>query len=155
MALINNTLANGSVVVAINHCYDDNNGSWDEAVVWNGESTETVVYNGPYNSTTGDAEIDASRGQIDEAINYHRKQGDLGLRSRLPYVGCIVTLKRARKAPNRTPLKIVGYDEGGYNSRYNQKDPERIQVETEGGEVWVSVNCIDKVLLGKKPRWAN
>lgn len=146
------------VCVAADHCYDDSMGAYVVAYLWDGEKVtrEGGIYqNTDY--TSANATIEEKRAasvwlesNIDYSANYNKyAKCDT-------YVGCIVTLKRSRKAPNNVPVKVIDFIDGGYNSRFNSYESEKVVVETEQGERFtVSYGCIDTLVKGiqKFPYW--
>lgn len=66
------------------------------------------------------------------------------------FLGCIVTLKGSRKAPNKTPLTVIKFHEAYFDKRYNQHVTEKVTV-TDGVTSWdVSSNCIHELIKGVK-----
>lgn len=157
MASFNQSLPTGSVVVATEDKYNDNDGAYHLAYVWNGETVSIVNYSNGYNNVPYNAAVkDANPYQVEDAVNWWiNVRKDLSYRNGNPtFIGCVVTLQRSRKAPNKTPLKVINHELGGYNSYYMQHDPERVCVEHEGQAIWVSVGCIKEVVQGARPWWA-
>lgn len=70
------------------------------------------------------------------------------------HIGCTVVLSRSRKAPNKTPLKVVDFIDAHYDSRWNQHVDAKIAVDVEGVKVWVNKSCINAIIRGKAPYWA-
>lgn len=141
------------VVVAIDHCYNDNDGAYSIAFLWDGESvTSDCFANGHNQGRFDDVKVNASEQQKADAANWWQANKLQAHKEEL--IGCTVVLQRSRKAPNKTPLLVVNYDAGGYNARFNQYDPEQIAVNIDGAIVWVSIGCVKEVVKGKRPWWA-
>ncbi len=155
-------LFNTPVCVAVDHKYSDNNGSWSEFIFFDGQGFTTkggMYSNLAYNSYQVNATVKQLRKasiialkQAPEGYSYNRYAGNGGTDT---YVNCIVKLKRSRKAPNNTELKVIDWFDGGYNGQYNNYTPDQICV-TDGSQSWtVSASCIDEVVKGVKelPFW--
>lgn len=143
------------VIVAVDECYNDNNGAYQVAYVWDGESVSTLggMYdNTHYSVNCTDAEFAAAkawqRANTPETIPFNKYcYNRLGANT---FIGCIVKLARSRKAPNSVELKVTEFHESFYDSRYNQYVPERITV-TDGTSSWiVSSGCINELVKGVK-----
>ena len=153
MARFNDGLPAGSVVVGIDDRYNDNDGAYHLAHVWDGQSVIVHNYANGYNKGAYyDAEVNATVEQKMEAAEWWRDN----CKETENYWDCVVVLQRSRKAPNKVPLKVVSYDAGGYNGYYNQHDPEQIQVEIEkdADYAWVNASCVKQVIKGRDPFWA-
>jgi hypothetical protein len=152
-------------LIATDHKYSENNGAWNEYHCWNG--SEVVVIGGMYDHQdndreriTGDAtetELELARAWIlantEERPTYNKYC--YNMRGAYTYLYCVVTLARSRKAPNKTPLKVVEFFESYYDRKFNQQVAEKITV-TDGSTSWtVSSNCIDQLVKGTKklPFW--
>lgn len=145
-------LPENNVVVAIDECYSDNNGAWIDVISFDTVKKTLGNLGGIYSSCwVGRYTVNASKEEIAEAAEVYAASGLIGSK----YVGCIVELKRSKKAPNGVPLKIMDYDKGGYDGRYGCKNPERIAVDVDGIRVWVGKSCIEKVIKGSYPWWKN
>lgn len=149
-----------AVCVAVDSRYDDSMGAYDVAYMFDGESVFTVggMYsqeNVPsHTNCTFEQKREASIKYMETAkeSNNFNKYCHNG-RGEYTFIGCTVSLKRSRKAPNNTPLEVVDFIEGGYNGRYNETD--KVEV-TDGVSSWVvSSGCIEKVIKGVKetPFW--
>ena len=148
------------VIVAVDDKYSDNNGAWQVAYVWNGERVS--VTGGPYDDQV--YKVDASEEQIREASEWMKKNTKPTVpfnkycyqgRGANTYIGCLVTLKRSRKAPNGTPLCVRAFIEGGYDKMYHRYTPEQVVV-SDGEQEWVvSSGCIHDVIQGvvELPFW--
>jgi len=72
------------------------------------------------------------------------------------FIGCVVSLKRSRKAPNGKPLKVLEYNDRFYNGSY-WIDSSIDLIDSETGLTYtnISVNCITEVITGVKeiPFW--
>lgn len=151
------------VCIAKDDKYDDSMGAYTLFYLWDGEQVmvEGGIYSGlPYNTyevnATHEQKVAASQAYMDaqkEGFNFnkHCYSG----RGAYTFIGCVVELSRSRKAPNKTPLEVIAFFEGGYDSRYNHDRPEQVTV-TDGENNWiVSSSCINKVIKGvkEKPFW--
>lgn len=151
-------------LISVDHKYSDNNGAWTEFYCWTG--TEVVTFGSMYGTDerehliTDDLtedELQAAKAWIfentEEKATYNKYcYNRLGATT---YLGCIVTLKRSRKAPNNVDLKVIEFHESYYNKQFNNHVAEQVTV-TDGINCWtVSSNCIDKLVKGTKklPYW--
>jgi|GEM_PF-6337785 len=152
------------VIVAVEEKYNDNNGAYQIAYLWDGERVEQA--GGMYdpaiycvNATPEQIKAASEWAKADAEANPTKNwnkyyYGGLGANT---FVGCVVTLKRSRKAPNGTPLKVINFLEAAYYTHFNKHLAERVEV-TDGYNSWVvSSGCIDKVIKGvvKYPSWVN
>lgn len=159
MKAFNATLPIGSVVVAIDHKYNENDGAYSVAWVWDGETLSHESYaNGYNNRSFEDAEVDATFLQISQAAEaYAVGKFDLG-RSHFnqynTFIGCTVKLARSRKAPNKVELLVVDHADAYYDDNYNRRIDAQSAVMVEGVKVWVSQSCINEVVKGDYPWWA-
>lgn len=143
------------VVVSVDECYNENNGSYQVAYLWDGESvtTEGGIYCNKLYS------VDCTPEQLQSAIEWQRENTPLTIPynkycyNRLgahTYIGCVVKLKRSRLAPNGVELTVTDFHESYYCQRFNQTVTEKITV-TDGNESWVvSSGCIADVVRGVK-----
>jgi hypothetical protein len=160
MAKFNKSLKSGVVVIAVSHKYDDNNGAYSVATIWDGNQLSEVNYAIGYNGGSyDDAVVDATPEQIAVAAKHYIdecKSTGTDCQGNTTFVGCVVTLARSRKAPNRVPLKVVEYSEACYDAYYNTHRGAEILVQglEEYSPVWVSINCVSKVITGQAPWWA-
>ncbi len=156
------SLFNTPVCVAVEDKYSDNNGAWTVFTFFDGQ--EFTTKGGMYQDLRHNAyQVNATIKQLRKASiialeqapeghNYNRYAGNGGTDT---YVGCLVKLKRSRKAPNNTELKVLEWFDGGYSGRYNNYIPDQIRV-TDGSQRWiVSASCISEVVKGVKesPFW--
>ena len=90
--------------------------------------------------------VNASVADIALAKSLYIKQGLL--REGRHMIGSLILLQRARKAPNKEPVRVIGYQERFYNGVYWQDSKIRVSWQTADGLVsaWVSENCIKQVL---------
>lgn len=157
-------VSNGAVLVAVDERYNDNDGAYDIAIVWTGTKVVHFRNNGYVqefhthgvpraNEEQKQAAIDYEIANTEESNNWNKYC--YGGRGADTYIGCIVTLQRSRKAPNKTPLEVVDFEQEYYNEYYNNRSPERIAVLVDGSKVWVSTGCIKEVVKGVKklPFW--
>ena len=149
------------VCIAVSDGYDDSMGAYLVNYFFDTESKEVSTTGGIY-SDEPRARIDATKEQIIEAEKHymealgesHNYNKYAGCNT---YVGCIVKLKRSRKAPNKTALKVVGFHDAYYDSRFNNRVSPKVDVLLDDETtVTVNINCIDEVVKGikEKPFWA-
>lgn len=158
MATFNSSLKAGSVVVAVDHKYNDNDGAYSIAYVWDGEQVVPHTYADGYNKVSYTAAVkDATKEQVDAAAEWYvNVRKDTSVRgTRATFIGCTVSLQRSRKAPNGVPVQVLDYVAGGYNRQYNRRDPEQIKVKAGECTYWVSTGCVKEVIKGDSPWWAN
>lgn len=156
-----------AVVVAIEQQYSDNNGAYPVLCMYDTKEDffffESGMYQpdlecsvNPENDKRREPELVAKA-----ASAYRRQLIDLAHRDgNDTLIGCIVTLSRSRKAPNKVELKVVDYMPRMWNNAYCRYDDAKVAVLVEHHEapvqkVWVSRSCVDKVILGKAPFWAS
>lgn len=148
---------NQAVVIAVDHKYDDNNGAYSIAWLWDGSSVWTENYANGYNGGKfDDLEVNASTDQIKAAGDwYELNSNDVSLNANgTPmFVGCTVTLSRSRKAPNKTPIKVLSFVKGGYDPRFNNHIPDQIVVDVDGDRVKVNASCVKDVVKFTRPWW--
>ena len=147
------------IILATEHKYCDNNGPYSIAHTWDGEKVSSFSYANGYDGLIESSHTaNATEKQFAEAVEWYvnnaeNKGWSYHSQSNIP-IGCIVKLKRCRKAANKTDLEVLDwsasyYDGGGF---YH---PEQIKVNGKNGShVWVSANCIDSYTKGLKPDWA-
>lgn len=153
-----------TVCIAVDHKYSDNDGAWSVFYMWDGEKVFTE--GGMYSVLAYDAyEVDATREQLEAASDWARANTPYGnnwnkyANNRLgayTFVGCIVTLARSRKAPNKTPLKVVAHHDRYFDQRFGNWVDEKVTVKDESGETYtVSIGCIKEVIQGVQnlPFW--
>lgn len=94
------------VVVAVEELYDHSNGNYEIAYLWNGVQVTTA--GGMYSRET--FTVNATADQIAAAAQWTKVNTEYkptyskhinGGRGGFTYVGCVVTLARSRKAPNK------------------------------------------------------
>lgn len=157
MKAFNATLPKGSVVVAIDHKYNDNDGAYSVAWVWDGVELVCEAYANGYNQRSfEDASVDASQEQIVGAAEaFAVGKLDLGksaLSQYNTYIGCTVKLKRSRKAPNKVELLVVDHKDSYWDYLGRRVDAQ-VCVCVEGQNTWTSTGCIDEVVKGSYPFW--
>lgn len=158
MKAFNATLPKGSVVVAIDHRYNDNDGPYSVAWVWDGVELTCETYANGYNGRSfDDADVDAkTTGQILLAAEaYAVGKFDLGrlCSGSNTYIDCVVKLKGSRKAPNNVELLVVDHENSYYDSSYNRRVDAKIQVQLRDERVWVNQSCINEIVKGAYPFW--
>ena len=157
---------NTPVCVATEDFYSENNGAYTIFWMFDGEHVFTVggMYSTlAYNHYT----IDATNDQIIEASLIHLQQLPetraynkyaIFHKGANTYIGCIVTLARSRKTPNKKPLLVINFVDRYFNNSYNVWVNEKIDLlDTETGTRFndVSVTCIKDLVKGVKhaPFW--
>ena len=153
-----------TVCLAVDHKYDESNGSYSVFYMWDGEkvTTEGGMYSQlAYNHYS----VNATEEQIKAASDHVRETAEEGHcyakyanggQGAYTYVGCVVKLSRSRKAPNNVELKVVGYTDRFFNEKFgNWVEAKITVVDTMGEEYDVSVGCIKEVVKGVKklPFW--
>lgn len=143
-------------IVCLNadHRYNDNNGAYTIFTLYNTETKEIRTEGGMYSDLNYDAyhvtnDLTIVRDASKEwEATAERKQGVYNkYAQRKHFQGCVVVLSRSRKAPNKTPLKVLKDFDGGRNGRFFE--PDQILVELpEGGSQWVNASCIAEVVQG-------
>ena len=148
------------IVVAVDECYNDNNGAYQIVYVWDGEKVSTtggMYCSDNYSVNCTSEQFEAARAwQIEntpETVPFNKYC--YGGRGADTYIGCKIKLARSRKAPNKTVLTVTGFHESYYSERFNSLVPEQFTV-TDGEEKWtVSTGCFAELVEGVKeyPRW--
>lgn len=147
------------VCVAVDRKYDDLMGVYNVAYLWDGEkvSMEGGIYQDTdYNSVTASLEERRAASVWVEANT--EESGNYNKYARCnTYVGCVVTLKRSRKAPNKKPLLVVDFQDRYYSNAFRTWVDEKVIVldqETDT-EYTVSYGCINELVKGIKnlPFW--
>jgi hypothetical protein len=142
------------VCLFADHKYNDNNGAFTVFTLFDTKTKQFSTEGGIYSDLAFDHyEPTSDLDVIFDASNRCNPTPQNGVynkyASRYHYTGCIVSLKRSRKAPNNTPLEVIGDRDGGYNSFYNNYQPDEILVKLDNGDqVWVSAGCINEILKG-------
>jgi len=140
------------VCVAIDETYTDNNGPQTEFIFFNPTTEEfTSEYANGYTKYSFDSfSIDATFAQRLQASKAHKAQSKV-LDWEVNLIDCVVILQRSRKAPNKTPLKVVSFQDRYYNGRYYTNQTVSLINETTGETFYnISTSCIKEVLQGVK-----
>lgn len=140
--LFNKSLDKNTVVFGITDHFNDNDGHHQYAYTFNTDTNEVkkVLFISGY-TKYNKIIIDATDEQKEIAKDIYLRQ-NTDVYSLKDYIGSTVVLKRSRKAKNGIELKVIDAKEGGYNSRFNNYQPDLLLVECSlNGLVWVSVNC--------------
>lgn len=152
------------VVVAVEELYDHSNGNYEIAYLWDGVQVTTA--GGMYSRET--FTVNATAEQIAAAAQWTKVNTEYkptyskhinGGRGGFTYVGCVVTLARSRKAPNKKPLFVRSFEEGYFDEKFRCEVVDKVVVfddETQT-EYTVSASCIKDVIKGtqKLPFWVN
>lgn len=147
--LFNDTLSKFQKVVAIEDRYNDNDGDTRWAVVWNGDRVNTVCVNSGF-IDLGEVVVNASEEDRDNAAKWWV---DNAIDTKL-LEGCVVKLKRSRKAPNGVELRVLRHYKAHFDNINYREVPEQITVDVDGEAVTVSASCINEIVKGNKPWWA-
>lgn len=156
-------MENINVCIAVESCYNNNDGAFDMGYFWDGRSVSVSS-----NRMTNDIfRVNATKQQIADATTaYMADESNAGYnynkylnngRGGNTFVGCKVVLQRSRKAPNKVDLTVVDFYEGGYNSYYNSHESDKIKVTDGSGGSWiVAASCIKEVTqkVTERPFWA-
>lgn len=153
-ARFNASLPVGSVVVARDDLYSDNNGPYTLAYIWDGAVLRVEnCANGYDGFGHTDIVVDATAEQIQAAAEFY--QMNFNDTNKGTYIGCIVKLKRSRKAPNNVELHVVGSVASSYDNVYMRRIDAKIKVRIdENTYAWVNRSCIDEVVQTRWPFWA-
>lgn len=138
------------VCVLVHHGYDESMGAFTYAFFWDGE--KVTEQGGMYSDLAYDAyKVTATTEQIKAAAEwYNVNHVDT---NSFTYLGCVVKLKRSRKAPNNTPLKVVDYEAVGYVNGY--RTSAQVCVLVDDSRVWVNHSTVDSVVTGKPVWWGD
>ena len=146
------------IILATEHKYNDNSGAYSIAHTWNGREVSRFEYANEYDGLPESAhKANATPEQLSEAIEWYlstaQNKGERKYPESSNPKGCVVQLKRCRKALNKTDLEVIDWMDSGYDGDFYQ--PEQILVMGKNNElVWVSANCIDTYMRGLAPIWA-
>lgn len=161
MARFNSTLKPHQCVVAVDHKYNDNDGAYSIAWIFDRkeETIGCVNYANGYNDGHfEDAVKDASPEEVEKAASVYRKGKVLckTLNGRFEtFLDCIVILARSRKAQNKVELKVYDTQDAHYNERYHCHEEAKILVDgKDGNRCWINESCVVEVVLGPNPWWA-
>lgn len=139
-----------SIVLAREEKYNDNNGAFSLAYLWDGKKVSIKNYANGYDGLYHDHyKVNATDEQKKSAVEWYINtaqniSGDI--------TGCVVILKRSRKAENKKELTVLDWMPSGYDGDY-WKDEQIKVIGKNNDEVWVSANCIDKYVKGLPPKW--
>ena len=95
--------SSAAVIVAVREMYNDNDGAFEVAYHWDGETVETSRQCGSADFLS----VNATEEQIQAAGDWYKAHS--GDTNKDTYIGCTVMLKGSRKAPNAKPLQVVDY----------------------------------------------
>jgi hypothetical protein len=148
---------NSIVCVAADHSYDESMGAFTTFTLFDTVNNSLSTKGGMYSDLSFDAyTVDATDSQIKQATKIYMESAK-ELSFEINYIDCIVTLKRSRKAPNKKPLKVIGYAESYYNGTFYTNETINLE-DTVTGETFfnVSTSCIKDIVKGvkKAPYWA-
>ncbi|AIM40621.1 hypothetical protein [Vibrio phage VpKK5] len=160
---MNAFLNDGEVVVATEDRFNDNDGSYHLAYIWNGVSLRTLNYSNGYNNVPFDAaQVDATPEQKEAAAEWYASTIKPSHGRLSTFIGHQYLVKRSRKIKKGTKVVVRNVSDRMYNPRFNTYDPERALVEvvdtTEHHEAgyccWISLGCLDEWVHGARPWWA-
>jgi len=150
-------------LISVEGKYDQSMGAYDLFHVWDGERVNVIgsMYDQQARESDFDQITDENLKLAKDWIFANTEEGfaynkycynRLGANT---FIGCIVKLKRSRKAPNGVELRVTDFHESHYSSKFNNHVTEQVTV-TDGTSSWtVSSGCIDSVVKGVKelPYW--
>lgn len=153
---------NSEVIVGVDEKHNDNNGAF--CLVWLFDEQANCLRRVTVSGTKYPEYLGATFDVVDNAEiiskareAYRKTEKDCSYRVSIgteTYTDCLVVLKRSRKAPNKTPLRVIGYKEGGFNNCFGTYETPQIQVKDAKGVLYLtSVKTISEVLEGKNPCW--
>lgn len=153
-------MENSIVVVAVDDKWNENNGAYQVAYLWDGESVTTaggMYCNEVYHVNCTDEQFEAAKAwQIENTErSIPRNKYCYNMLGANTYIGCKVKLARSRKAPNKTVLTVTDFHESYFSEKFNNRVPEQFTV-TDGVDSWtVSTGCLAEVVEGVKqyPSW--
>jgi hypothetical protein len=161
MTTFNDSLKAGSVVVAIDHIYDDNNGAQSVAYVLSVDNElDCVNYSNGHTGLAYDAaKVDATEEQKAIAANIYIddlwKAGRKDEQGNTDLTGTTVILQRSRKAENKVELLVLDYAHSYYCNTHYHYVTAKIKVNGKDGEpVWVNESCVKEIKKGLAPFWA-
>ena len=146
------------VLLSVDERYSDDAGAYIVLHVMHPDTLEVTTIGGAYDSIErhqikGMTLASEAQRQVAAEIYANSCRDLCAKQGHALYIGCMVVLARSRKAPNKTPLKVVDHKDRRWNG-YNY-DPEQVKVELpDGSMVWVGYSCIVSAVRGKLPYWA-
>lgn len=137
------------VVVNVEEKYSDNNGAYDVVSYWDGETITIETFNGYTDKPT--PSVNATSEQKHEAALWYKANIKKEVSKAF---GEKFIVGGSRKVSKGTIVTLVAYNEGGYDSRFNNYVQDSVTVQLEDGSTQtISPNCLKTWVEGVFPYW--
>ena len=150
-----NLIKENEVIIVEEHRFTQDWGNYSVLWIWNTSAktlrSETINGNSPYHLCDFTDMIDNNLEYLKAAAENYRlhfkdiQRSNYVGNNEPTYIGCEVILKRARKAPNKIPLTVINFYQGGWDGRYYQSSEAALK---DAG-----TSCIIEVIKGASPYW--
>ena len=142
-------MTNLVVVVNVEGRYSDNNGAYDVVSYWDGEKIITETLTGNTDKVT--PSVDATSEQKAAAATWYKANIQKEISKAF---GHKFIVGGSRKVSKGTIVTLLSYNEGGYDSRFNNYVQDSVTVKTAAGETYkISPNCLKTWVEGTLPYW--
>ena len=135
------------VLVGFSGCFCESNGSYDEYILWNGETVEKICC---FERDMIPVCEKATREQKAQAALWFINNSLSWPYAHVKLIGYTVKLKGSRKVKNGLPVVITDYREGHYDSYHRQHVTEKVKINDQ----WISFSCINEIVKACAPWWA-
>ena len=136
-------------VVNVEEKYSDNNGAYDVVSFWDGSEIITETLGGYTDKVTPKVNA-TSEQKADAALWYKANVKKETSKS----FGHKFVVGGSRKISKGSIVTLVSYNEGGYNSRFNNYLQDTVTVQLEDGDKHnISPNCLKTWVEGTFPYW--
>jgi hypothetical protein len=140
---------NSLVVVNVEGRYSDNNGAYDIVSHWNGSEIATETLGGYTDKPT--PSVNATIEQKHEAALWYKANVK---KETSKAFGHKFIVGGSRKVARGTIVTLLSYNEGGYDSRFNNYVQDTVTVQLEDGSTQtISPNCLKTWVEGVFPYW--
>lgn len=137
------------VVVNVEDKYSDNNGAYDVVSYWDGEAIVTETLTGYTDKVT--PAVNATSEQKAAAAAWYKANIQKEIRKAC---GHKFIVGGSRKVSKGNVVTLLSYNEGGYDSRFNNYVSDSVTVRTAQGETYnISPNCLKTWIEGTLPYW--
>lgn len=140
---------NNLVVVNVEERYSDNNGAYDVVSYFDGETITTETLGGYTDKVTPVVNATAEQKAL-AAMWYKANIQKESSKS----IGHKFIVGGSRKVSKGAIVTLLSYNQGGYDSRYNNYVQDSVTVKTVEGETYnISPNCLKIWVEGTLPYW--
>jgi hypothetical protein len=128
-------------IVHVTECFNEDCGAYDKVYYLIGNTLSCEVFTARDPRPT--PSVNATGEEIKLAECLYMAQG---LRREGRYlIGSVVTLQRSRKAPNKTPVKIVDFSDRYFDGSYWQDAKIHVTWNDGLADAWVAESCIKDI----------